>query len=116
MIEARSKITKNTIHFNLSTFRQFADTNGGTGRIGLLEILPHHLIDGSEITQIGKENIELNDIAQITTGSSANFTEVIEHLADLHTDITFDQFHGFGGIRGICPDRYTVLLTLTAWE
>ena len=66
-------------------------------------ILPS-LVDRGKVAQVGKKNIQFNDIAQIATGGCADRLRLSKTLANMDADIPFNQLHGLGS-RGICPDR-----------
>ena len=52
------------IHFHLRTSRQCGHTNRRAGRIGFTEVLGHDFIDQGEVTEIGKKDVQLDDIGQ----------------------------------------------------
>src|SRR5690606_38313595 len=78
--DVRSSIElHNTVHLDARAFRQRRHANGGTGRVGLLEITRHHLVDQRKVREVGEEDIQLGKLLQRTAGGVTHRAEVIEH-------------------------------------
>src|SRR5690606_40371392 len=65
---ANSVELHNAVHLDARAFRQRGHANGGTGRVGLLEITRHHLVDQRKVREVGEEDIQLGKLLQRTAG------------------------------------------------
>src|SRR5690606_39986087 len=58
---------QDAIHFHLCTTRQGSHANRRTGRVGLLEVAPHDIIDLGKVRQVSEEDVQLDHILEATT-------------------------------------------------
>src|SRR5450830_1726803 len=73
---------------------QGGNADGGTGRVRLLEVLAHDLVDLGEVAQVGEEDVQLDDVLERTAGGFGHGLQVFEDLYGLGFE-AFHQFHGF---------------------
>src|SRR5690606_16825395 len=106
---------QDTVHFHRHALGQGGHADGGAGRVGLLEVTTHDLVDLGEVVQVGQEDVQLDDVLQLAAGGFGHQCQVVEYPADLGFE-ALDHFHGLrvqrdlsGQIHGIADlDRLGV--------
>src|SRR5450830_1199338 len=82
------------VHLDLRAAWQGGNTNGGAGRVWLLEVLAHDLVDLGEVAQVGEEDVQLDDVLERTASRFGHGLQVFEDLYGLGFEAVH-QFHGF---------------------
>src|SRR6185436_65157 len=91
------------VDFDVRALRQSRDGDSHARGIRLAEILGHHFIERGEVGEVEDVDGDLGDLREAAarrTGAS----------------IGPCTSSAVAGSSGICPEQYTVLPTLTAWE
>src|SRR5450830_568185 len=82
------------VHLDLRAAWQGGNADGGAGRVWLLEVLAHDLVDLGEVAQVGEEDVQLDDVLERTASRFGHGLQVFEDLYGLGFEAVH-QFHGF---------------------